>query len=214
MKSEEGENGGDDASMPDVDQPPQAPVITRAGRQSKTATPLSSTFPEQLGGARGRAARGTGSKQDGNNAGSHASSESGEQQQRSRRKNKGASANNTTTTTGSAAPSTRADDASDLGEEAEMDDPDLDDAEMEEGLEGEDGGGDEPKYCYCNDVSYGEMVACDNEDCAIEWFHLKCAGLSRAPDENSEFIPFLSLPLSHEVTGVHGLTSWCSEMVL
>ena len=47
--------------------------------------------------------------------------------------------------------------------------------------------GNEPKYCYCNDVSYGEMVACDNESCEREWFHLKCAGLSRAPDENSEF---------------------------
>lgn len=22
----------------------------------------------------------------------------------------------------------------------------------------------EPKYCYCNQVSFGEMVACDNED--------------------------------------------------
>lgn len=22
----------------------------------------------------------------------------------------------------------------------------------------------EPRYCTCNDVSYGEMVGCDNED--------------------------------------------------
>lgn len=22
----------------------------------------------------------------------------------------------------------------------------------------------EPRYCLCNDVSYGEMVGCDNED--------------------------------------------------
>ena len=39
----------------------------------------------------------------------------------------------------------------------------------------------EPKYCYCNGVSYGEMVACDYEGCAREWFHLACAGLARAP---------------------------------
>ena len=178
MKSEEADNGGDDVSMPDVDQPPQAPVITRAGRQSKTATPLSSTFPEQLG-ARGRAARGN--KDSGNNTGSHASSESGEQQ-RSRRK-KGTATSGTNA--GSAAPSTRADDASDLGDEAEIEDADLDEAELE-GVDGEEEG-NEPKYCYCNDVSYGEMVACDNESCEREWFHLKCAGLSRAPDENSEF---------------------------
>ena len=28
---------------------------------------------------------------------------------------------------------------------------------------------DEPRYCYCNGVSYGEMVACDNEKCPREW---------------------------------------------
>ena len=132
MKSEEADNGGDDVSMPDVDQPPQAPVITRAGRQSKTATPLSSTFPEQLG-ARGRAARGN--KDSGNNTGSHASSESGEQQ-RSRRK-KGTATSGTNA--GSAAPSTRADDASDLGDEAEIEDADLDEAELE-GVDGEEEG--------------------------------------------------------------------------
>lgn len=27
----------------------------------------------------------------------------------------------------------------------------------------------EPRYCYCNRVSYGEMVACDNDDCPREW---------------------------------------------
>jgi len=29
----------------------------------------------------------------------------------------------------------------------------------------------EPRYCICNQVSYGEMVGCDNGDCPIEWFH-------------------------------------------
>jgi hypothetical protein len=41
--------------------------------------------------------------------------------------------------------------------------------------------GDEPRYCYCNEVSYGEMVACDNENCARQWFHLRCVGLREAP---------------------------------
>ncbi|KAI1124181.1 hypothetical protein F5Y10DRAFT_37176 [Nemania abortiva] len=40
---------------------------------------------------------------------------------------------------------------------------------------------DEPLYCYCNGVSYGEMVACDAEDCEREWFHLDCVGLKAAP---------------------------------
>jgi hypothetical protein len=29
--------------------------------------------------------------------------------------------------------------------------------------------GEEPVYCYCQQVSYGEMVGCDNENCAREW---------------------------------------------
>ncbi|KAJ3937418.1 MAG: hypothetical protein NXY57DRAFT_956396 [Lentinula lateritia] len=39
-------------------------------------------------------------------------------------------------------------------------------------------------YCYCNKPSDGEMVACDNEDCTNQWFHLTCTGLSQLPDES------------------------------
>lgn len=48
----------------------------------------------------------------------------------------------------------------------------------------EDVDGKEPRYCYCNQVSYGEMVACDMESCPREWFHLDCVGLSKAPLKN------------------------------
>ncbi|KAK9383691.1 uncharacterized protein V2V93DRAFT_362493 [Kockiozyma suomiensis] len=44
----------------------------------------------------------------------------------------------------------------------------------------------EPVYCYCQQVSYGEMVACDGPDCKREWFHLPCVGLS-APPKGSWF---------------------------
>ncbi|MCO5601819.1 hypothetical protein L7F22_055944 [Adiantum nelumboides] len=38
---------------------------------------------------------------------------------------------------------------------------------------------DEPTYCTCNQVSFGEMIACDNENCeGGEWFHYQCVGLS------------------------------------
>ena len=40
---------------------------------------------------------------------------------------------------------------------------------------------DEPRYCKCRGVSYGEMVCCDNKDCKIEWFHFGCVGLSEEP---------------------------------
>lgn len=40
---------------------------------------------------------------------------------------------------------------------------------------------DEPTYCLCDQVSYGEMIGCDNEECHIEWFHFNCVGLSHKP---------------------------------
>ncbi|KAK3812576.1 MAG: Phd domain in Ing1-like protein, partial [Linnemannia elongata] len=40
----------------------------------------------------------------------------------------------------------------------------------------------QPVYCYCQQVSYGEMVACDNKDCKIEWFHVSCTGLNALPE--------------------------------
>lgn len=68
----------------------------------------------------------------------------------------------------------------------------------------------EPLYCYCQQISYGEMVACDNTDvsfykyvffkrkkkqtkrylfflifffskCEVEWFHLACVDLKTVP---------------------------------
>jgi hypothetical protein len=46
---------------------------------------------------------------------------------------------------------------------------------------------DEPKYCYCNRGSYGEMIACDNDHCSREWFHLGCTGLGEAPGEEEKW---------------------------
>lgn len=40
---------------------------------------------------------------------------------------------------------------------------------------------DEPTYCLCQQISYGEMIGCDNERCSIEWFHFSCVGLTTKP---------------------------------
>lgn len=40
---------------------------------------------------------------------------------------------------------------------------------------------DSQVYCFCQQVSFGEMVACDNENCEREWFHLPCVGLQSPP---------------------------------
>ena len=62
----------------------------------------------------------------------------------------------------------------------------------------------EPRYCLCNQVSYGDMVACDNPDvrmicyliitirrssirllfvwqCLLEWFHYACVDITAPP---------------------------------
>jgi len=39
----------------------------------------------------------------------------------------------------------------------------------------------EPTYCICNRVSFGEMVGCDNPECTTEWFHFECVGLQAPP---------------------------------
>ena len=51
------------------------------------------------------------------------------------------------------------------------------DASVDEGAADED----TEVYCFCQQVSYGEMVACDNEHCEREWFHLPCVGLTSPP---------------------------------
>lgn len=51
----------------------------------------------------------------------------------------------------------------------------------EEEATGEEIDADEARYCYCGDVSYGDMVACENENCEREWFHFECVGLKEPP---------------------------------
>jgi hypothetical protein len=48
---------------------------------------------------------------------------------------------------------------------------------------------DEPRYCLCDDISYGEMIACDNPKCKIEWYHLPCVGLTHAPKSGKWYCP-------------------------
>ena len=35
---------------------------------------------------------------------------------------------------------------------------------------------DQTLYCICQQVSHGDMVGCDNENCPYEWFHFDCVG--------------------------------------
>jgi hypothetical protein len=65
------------------------------------------------------------------------------------------------------------------------------DEDANSSVQGDDEGdidANEPRYCYCNGVSYGEMVACDADDCEKEWFHLGCVGLRSAPSSSSKLL--------------------------
>ncbi|KAI6192151.1 Inhibitor of growth protein [Aphelenchoides bicaudatus] len=39
----------------------------------------------------------------------------------------------------------------------------------------------EPTYCVCHQVSFGQMICCDNKACVVEWFHFNCVGLTSTP---------------------------------
>ncbi|KAJ7269345.1 hypothetical protein B0H12DRAFT_1095288 [Mycena haematopus] len=56
----------------------------------------------------------------------------------------------------------------------------LDNAPPEAG-DGEADGDDKP-YCFCQRVSFGQMIACDDSNCQWEWFHIACIGLTTPPD--------------------------------
>lgn len=40
---------------------------------------------------------------------------------------------------------------------------------------------DEETYCLCGQISYGEMILCENDLCGIEWFHFSCVSLQSKP---------------------------------
>ncbi|RFU34772.1 hypothetical protein B7463_g1524, partial [Scytalidium lignicola] len=45
----------------------------------------------------------------------------------------------------------------------------------------------EARYCLCNRVSFGMMIACENNDCDKEWFHLECVGLTEPPARTTKW---------------------------
>lgn len=45
------------------------------------------------------------------------------------------------------------------------------------------------RYCICKDISYGDMIMCDNSRCETQWFHFVCVGLNAAP-KGKWFCPF------------------------
>ncbi|KAK9773663.1 hypothetical protein AB5N19_05472 [Seiridium cardinale] len=61
-------------------------------------------------------------------------------------------------------------------------DDDMADSDADASGSGEEEDEEGKKYCLCQHVSYGDMVACDNPDCPYEWFHWNCVGLKSEPE--------------------------------
>lgn len=83
------------------------------------------------------------------------------------------------------APTTKHKVSTDADKDEEM--PDRDDDEEASGSDGVSGIDDDEdeegkRYCLCQAVSYGDMVACDNPSCPFEWFHWSCVGLKSEPE--------------------------------
>ena len=42
-------------------------------------------------------------------------------------------------------------------------------------------------YCYCKRPSFNPMIACDGENCEIEWYHYSCVNLVRTPPQDKKW---------------------------
>ena len=36
-------------------------------------------------------------------------------------------------------------------------------------------------WCYCNGEEEGKMIACDDDQCLIQWFHTSCLKITNVP---------------------------------
>jgi hypothetical protein len=166
---------------------PDRPV---RGRSSKTATPVVGSFPESLENIDVERANGLKSKRPQPRSRmkdqlQDSLSPTGLPVKRSHKKGAGLAAQAAAIQAKRAAKDTTEDAASSMADGDQEDDD-------------EEANGEEAIYCYCQGISYGEMVACDAEKCPREWFHLECVGLEKAPGKNSKWdIP--SIPLHPQV---------------
>ena len=173
LKQEDQEHTQEEADGMDIDKPVAISSAARAARASKPGTPVAGSFPE-VPMARSRSTR---NAQNGN-SNSNGSSENNSTMTStvSKRGNKKSGPSATLAMDSPASKPTPAAKSNPPSSAASSVAPEQEyqDAETDEG-------DDEPRYCYCNEVSYGQMVACDNDACPREWFHLPCVQLEKAP---------------------------------
>ena len=61
-------------------------------------------------------------------------------------------------------------------------------------------------YCLCQQVSSGKMVACENQDCPLAWFHFGCVGL-----QGKVVLPTMQASLSARKLGYWEIRGCCGR---
>ncbi|KAG6016386.1 hypothetical protein E4U43_003734 [Claviceps pusilla] len=185
-KPEEADSKSESAARP---VPPSA--TKKSGRASKPSTPALATFQEAAA-SRSRPSRtvegnnssGGGNNHNHNNNGSGSGSGSS-----NNNSNSSSNSHNNNMNMNNSRKSHKK--AGSVAQQAVIQQMQAADTDASSSMQEDDDEGDidadEPTYCYCNSVSYGEMVACDADGCEREWFHLACVGLKVAPGSKTKW---------------------------
>lgn len=172
--------GHHDPESMDIDAPTPMPTTNRTGRTSKTTTPVIGAFPE-VPMARSRSTRNANTGNSNSNTSSeNNSTTTGTVSKRSQKTSTQNSANVPLASPALKPALTAKSNPPSSAASSIVQEQDVQEADMEAEVESDEDE-DEPLYCYCNQVSYGNMIACDNDDCPREWFHLPCVKLDKAP---------------------------------
>ncbi len=67
---------------------------------------------------------------------------------------------------------------SDLSDFSDVSESDLDLNELSDCSFGSEDDVDDRQYCICGKASTMEMIACEEEQCEIIWWHYNCAGFT------------------------------------
>ena len=43
-------------------------------------------------------------------------------------------------------------------------------------------------YCYCNRPSFEPMIACDDKNCKLVWYHYPCVNILKTPPEKKKMV--------------------------
>ena len=66
-------------------------------------------------------------------------------------------------------------------------------------------------YCICGGRSYGKMIACENPDCRMKWFHFACVNLTPSTKPTGKWSIFVLHLFTRKLTFMVYLVRFCPE---